>query len=136
MVAVPVATWTPWVNRYPQAGRAGSGSQDHGSYWYRLRRPVTSEMLIAMASTRPRRAVSAVERTVLLKAGHHRGRDATEPSVGPGAESLPGTAVPGGSTSGAPYVSAAEGAALVLRGDGDVGRLDPPLTFDLHRLTV
>ena len=73
MVAVPVATWTPWVTRYAQIGLAGSGSQDHGAYWYALTRPVTKQTRKQTPTTLPSRAVTTVERSGLLNLGHQCG---------------------------------------------------------------
>ena len=45
---------------------------------------------MAIASTRPSRAVSAVDRMVLLNLGHHRGRVGGPDAVPVGCSAIPG----------------------------------------------
>ena len=53
-----------------------------GWYCFSLISPVTKQIAIAIPSTRPSRAVTAVERSVLEKCGHQRGRTAGDRSSG------------------------------------------------------
>src|SRR5829696_4025871 len=89
------------------------------------------ERLTAMARTRPSRAVRAVERMVLLKDGHHRGRVG-----GPDAVPVGCSAVPGGCM----YFCSARlrrlGLSAIPRGWPCLGTIVRLLAFDQQRLTV
>src|SRR5215203_6395201 len=88
-------------------------------------------MLMAMTSTRPSRAVRAVERMVLLKDGHHRGR-----AGGPDAVPVGCSAVPGGCM----YFCSARvrrlGLSAVPRGSPGGAIIVRRLPFDQQRLTA
>src|SRR5215213_2709537 len=88
-------------------------------------------MLMAMARARPSRAVRAVERMVLLKDGHHRGRIGGLDAVPVGC-----SAVPGGCMDFCSARLRRLRLSAMPRGWPCVGIIVPLLTFDQKRLTV
>src|SRR5215203_298652 len=88
------------------------------------------ERLMAMARTRPSRAVRAVERMVLLKDGHHRGRVG-----GPDAVPVGCSAVPGGCMDFCSARVRRLGLSAVPRGLPRAGIIVRLLPFDQQRLT-
>ncbi len=69
MVAMPVATWSPWVKRYSPAGRAIGSNQEGGFCWMCDHKPVLKQIVKVTPSAIPSHAAVRSSWSALVKRG-------------------------------------------------------------------